>query len=69
MQFRNGIVALVVVGDKSKQCTNSEQIYEFLADNGICTKLAEKAMGWSESVNANYAIGTLIEKEFSLYMY
>lgn len=69
MQFRTGIVALVVVGEKSKECTNSEQIYEFLTDNSICTKLAEEAMGWSESVNANYGVGILIEKEFSMYMY
>lgn len=68
MEFTNGIKALVVVGEKSKECTNSEQVYEFLTDNGIYTKLAEEAMGWVESTYVNGKSTAIFNKNFSISM-
>lgn len=68
MQFTNGIKALTVINGKSKKCASSEQVYKFLTDNGIYTKVAEEAMGEVESIYINSKSMSVFNKNFSISM-
>lgn len=68
MEFTNGIKALVIIGKKHKECTSSEQVYKFLTDNGIYTKVAEEAMGEVELTYINSKSTSIFNKNFSISM-
>lgn len=65
MEFTNGVMALVVMGNEKKFCKNSNEVYEFLDDRWIDEESAMDAQAWTELA----CVGeTYNETEFDIYM-
>lgn len=70
MKFTNGIVAIVRLNHnhKSKRCHSSDEIYDFLRNNGIFGMDAIDAMGWAESTYLHPQQMIFYRKDFTVQM-
>lgn len=63
MDLTNGAKALVSVHNKERICSDSNQIYDFLMNNGIKHQYAVNAQIWAELAYADEIYST---KEFQI---
>lgn len=65
MNFKDGVVAIVVIRGKKKICNNSQAVYELLCNYGIPHEISQNASSWTELAVVDE---TYNEDEFDIYM-